>query len=129
MEAASLDGNETWLAFYELVDVANADPYFWYSTEWKSDMTSVTKSMSRDRNIIPPPEFAQCHIMWVLIDDKPFRYCRVLQVHDERVVFLIGNLDGEVIKEDSLLALMARVDERIQGGAPIELDPIVVPTP
>jgi hypothetical protein len=67
--------------------------------------------------------------MDILIDDEPIRSYEIIQVHDNRVVRLSLNLDGEVITKDFLLAVMARVDERIQGNAPIQLDTIVVPTP
>jgi len=115
------------LTLYEDAETAwNSIPY------WESKLFIRDAWPWPDEIVYEPlrsEDYLRIGCMDVLIDDIPFRHCRVLQVHDDRVVYLLGNLDGEVITKDFLLAVMARVDERIQGGAPIDLDPIVVPTP
>ncbi|MCD4699598.1 MAG: hypothetical protein K8R91_03385 [Phycisphaerae bacterium] len=115
------------LTIYENTEMAwNSIPY-WEARLFPTDAWTLSKELMFET--IRSEDYLGIGFMDILIDDEPIKTYRIIQVHDNRVVYLSANLDGEVITEDFLLAVLERVDERIQGGAPIELDPIVVPTP
>jgi len=115
---------------YQLTSYENAEVAWNSISYWESRLFIEDAWPWPDEIVYQPlrsEDYFRIGCMDVLIDDIPFRWCRVLQVHDDKVIFLIANLDGEIITEEFMLAVLARVDERIQRDAPVFLDPIVIP--